>query len=261
MSEIQEKNLDALLLGTGEFSFSEDATSEADAATRGYRDLGNVKAFSLQPESSPLEHEGSYRGIKRVDRRKITKIKHGYLLTVDEFKDLVMWLAFFGAAGAGFTQTAAATANGDALPFGTTAAVIGLWYDLRIAGARVRNITTVTITGKAEGTDFILDKLTGRIRFLTAQAANLVPVITAPQITSASVEYLKTLTPLTKTTRSGFGRLAVFDENSPAVVFEHTGFSCDIALEGQPNIDGDNFSDLQIKVQITGTVGTVLHRE
>lgn len=257
----QEKNLDALLIGTGEFSFSENAISVADAAVRGYRDLGNVKAFSLQPESTPLEHLGSYRGVKRVDKRKVTQIKHGYLLTLDEFRDINLLMAFYGEAGAGFTQAAAATAAGDSLPFGTTAAVIGLWYDLRIAGVRVRNITTVTITAKVENVDFILDKLTGRIRFLTAQAANLTPVITAPQVTATSNEFLRSIVPMMKTTRSGYGRLALFDENSPQLVFEHTDFACDINLEGQPNIDGENFSELQIKVQITTPVGSVFHRE
>jgi hypothetical protein len=258
----EAKNLEALLLGTGEFKFAEGATAAtAGTPAKPYKSLGNVKAFSMQPENTKVEHKGSYRGIKRVDRTKVTEVKAGYVLTLDEFADLNLLMLFYGAAAAGFTQAAASSANGDAMDFSANAAVIGAWYDLKIAGARVRNLTAVTISTLTEGTDFVLDKELGRIRFLTAQSTSRTPVITAPAITISSAEYLKGITPLQSATKSGIGSLAIFDENTPKVVLEHHSFGCDLSLEGQPNIDGENYSEMQIKVQITDPVGTVHHRE
>ena len=44
-------NLKAILVGTGEFCFCPGATSAADAKLKGFRDFGNIVAFTPETEN------------------------------------------------------------------------------------------------------------------------------------------------------------------------------------------------------------------
>lgn len=258
-------NLDALLIGTGEFHFSEGATTAALAGGvgKGYRSFDNVKAFALQPEAEQKEHVGSYRGVRRVDKTIVTQVKFGYRLTLDTFDLQKFLFMYFGVETTAFTQAALATANGDALAFsGGSPSEANKWYDIRYSGARVREISALTIATLTENTDFVVDTKLGRIRFLVAQSSSLTPVITAPEITSASSTYLKALTPLEKTLRKGIARLVCYDQNDDnIIVFDHVDFGCEVYLNNQTEVSGDDFSSYELIVKLTSPVGTVYARE
>ena len=136
-------NLDALLIGTGEFSFSDGAESVADTDLLGFKDYGNITAFQLQAEVSKLEHKGSYRGTLRKDRSIVTEQGVSYLLKCDEWDLRNLLILFGGEETDGFVQTAVTPTSAQ-----TTAAwafsaddpaIIGNWYDIKQpSGARLR---------------------------------------------------------------------------------------------------------------------------
>lgn len=340
-------NLVALLIGTGEFLFSEAATLAA-ARAAGFIDFGNVTAYSIEPDNTVQEHTGSYRGVRRVDKRKVTQTKLQYKLKCDEWNLQNLKILFGATEGTQFTQPALTATNGTALGFTTTAAVIGRWYDilsaatvkvtaaavaaggtgytvgdtltvsggtggpsatltvstvssgaitavtvasagayttapsnpasvtggtgsgatfnlttatLQAAGVKLKNLTSVTFSGKTEGTDFELDLLMGRVRFLTAQAADLTPVITCAAILSTDEEGFRTLTPMAAPLKSGWGKLTCYDQNDAnKVVLNHEDFSCDVSLDAASEVNGTDYTDMTLSVVVTDTVGTIYAR-
>lgn len=257
-------NLVALLIGTGEFSFSPDATSAADARTKGYIDIGNIAAFTPAVEPTKEEHFGSYRGVRRKDRVIVTENSLQYQLRADEWNMKNLEILFGATVGTGHIQAAVAAAPGEVLGFTAVPAVIGRWYEIRAAtGLRLRNITTVTFSSPAlvEGTDFDVDLLLGRIRFKTAQIADLTPTITAPAITADTAGAFLGLTPLADPVKSGFGRLVCYDQHDAnKVVFEHIEFSCDVAVESVAEVDGTGFTEMTINVDVTNIPGSIFVR-
>ena len=261
---VTNNNLNAILVGTGEFSFCDGATTVAQASAKGFLDFGNITAFGLTSATDKQEHEGSYRGLKTIDKTFVTKTQIGYKLTCDEWEANKLQFLFFGTRGDATTQAALEADDADPLAFSVqNPAAVELWYDLRIDGKRVRNLTTVTIAAKVEGTDFVVDKLLGRVKFLTAQTAALTPALTAPAIAVGDAHSFHTITPLTNARRSGIGRLVCFDDSDTnRVIFEHDGFSCDVFLESAPgSVDGKKAADFSLQVQVTTLPGTVFSRE
>jgi len=181
-----------------------------------------------------------------------------YRVQCDEFDLQKLKIALGGSDTTDFTQSALSASSGNALTFATTAAVIGRWYPLRVAGVRVREVTAVTITSKTEGTDFELDKKTGRIRFLTAQTSDLTPVITASAVTSGSTNFMQAITPLDSLVKNGYGELSIFmgGETNP-LKYTHTGFSCNVSLDSIDDATGTDVVKATLKVLVTDTVGTV----
>lgn len=256
-------NTTAHMLGTGEFSFCEGSgLTAATAAAKGYVDFGNVKVFAVMPESEMKEHIGAYRGTLRRDRIDKRVLKLAYRLTCDEWDLRKLLFLFYGEEATAFTQSALAADDGQALDFSSTSSVAGRWYDLfDTNGKRVRKLTAVTIATLTEGTDFEVDLVLGRIKFLTEQSASLTPVLTAEEITASDAGYMEALTPLQLGQRRGFGRIVCFDENADeGVVFDHHDFGCDVSVEGQPNVDGQEYSTFDIMVTVTDPVGTLWNR-
>ena len=257
-------NLNALLIGTGEFSFSLGATTAAAAAVQGYRDFGNVKTFKIDSGGEDKEHYGAYRGILRRDDIRKQKIKMGYTLTNDEWNLNTLLFLFFGITNGVYTRAALAAVVGTALPFSNGSPSNSLlFYDIMDAtGIRVREVVAVTFAGKTEGTDFEVDYKMGRVRFLTAQVAALTPTITAAAITAGGAGSLNAFEPLSQNIFKGIGRLVVFDENSTENIFlEHTDFGCQVEITGTPDVKGDDYSDLTLMVTVTSPVGTGYVRE
>jgi hypothetical protein len=255
-------NLKALTIGTGEFSFSPGATSAANARARGYIDFGNVAALTPAVEPTKEEHFGSYRGVRRKDRVVVTENSLQYQLRCDEWNRQIIEILMGASTTTGHTQAIQTAAAGEVLGFTATPAVIGRWYEIRTsAGLRLRTLTTVTITGKVEGTDFDLDLLLGRIRFKTAQAADLTPTITAPAITADTAASFLGLIPLADPVKSGYGRLVLYDQDDDnKVILDHQEFSCDVSVESVSEVDGTGFTDMTINVDVTDTPGVMFVR-
>lgn len=255
-------NLNALLIGTGEFSFSEGATSAANAQVRGWLDFGNMQSFSVEPDITKEEHVGSYRGVRRTDKTVVTKQQIKYKLKLDEFNLKNVERMFGGSSTTGHTQAIISAVAGETFGFTANPGVIGKWYDIKKStGARLRNLTSVTMSIGTEGTNFVLDLKMARIKFLTAQASDNVPTITCAAIVAGDAYSFLGITPLLAPVLSGYGKLIVFDQySSNIIVMEHENFSCDVSLDGNAEINGTGFSELSLDILVTDTVGTVLTR-
>ncbi len=259
-----QHNTSALLIGTGEFAAAIGATTLAQAAALGYRDIGNVTAFDITPAGEEKKHFGSYRGVLRKDDQRKRKIEVGYKLTADEFNVEMLKFALYGANNGDNARSALAAVTGGVLAFssGSPSGTI-LWFPvLDASGNHVSNLTALTITSKVEGTDFEVDYAQGMIRFLVSQTASVTPTISAPSIAAGGALYMKRIQPLQQSQVNAIGRLVCYDENPVnPVVFKHTNFSCQISIDGNPSIKGDDYSSLGLMVSIGQLVGDVYSRE
>lgn len=256
-------NLTALLIGTGEFCFSEGAISPADAQVRGYLDFGNIVAFTPEAALNKEEHQGSYRGVRRADKTVVTENGFSWKIRCDEWNRKNLELLFSASAAAGHTQLVQSAATGAILGFTAVPAKIGFWYDLKTsAGLRLFDLTAVTIATKVEGTDFVIDQKLGRIRFLTAQAADLTPTITAPAIVAGSASSFLGLTPLQDPVKQGYGRLYIYDQNdNNKLVMTHLDFKCELTMDSANEIDGTGFTDMTLDAKVGDDVGVVFIRD
>ena len=256
-------NLNALLIGTGEFSFALGATTLAAAAIQGFRDFGNVKAFQIDGKGEDKTHYGSYRGITRKDDMRKQKLELGYKLTCDEWTASLLRFLFFGTPSGVITRAAIAAVAGTVLPFSNgSPSQNDLFYDVMDAtGNRARELTAVTFQGKQEGTDFEVDYRMGRVRFLSPQVTALTPTITAAAINAGDPGSLYAMQPLSQNIFNGIGRLVLFDEGDPQnIVLEHTDFGCQVEISGTPDVKSDDYSDLALMVSVSAPVGTTYFR-
>jgi hypothetical protein len=257
-------NTNALLVGTVEFFFSEGATTRAvaESGAGGWLSLGNVVSVTPNVSYEQQEHKGSYRGKKRTDKTITTESTLDFSLVLDEWKVENMANLFGASDGTAFTQGAQAAANGDDIVFtGGAPSDDSLWYGLMVSGSRIRNLTTLTIATLTEGTDFEVDTLLGRVRFLVQQTATLTPVLTADAITSSDDGYFAGLLPLGQPTRSGYGNLVAFDQYSGnKIPWDYEYFQCDISADSAGAINGTDVSEITLTITVTQDVGNMLVR-
>lgn len=257
-------NLKALVVGTGEFSFSEGAVSAAATLLAGWLDFGNIVAFTPAMEASTEAHMGSYRGIRRKDKTISTENALQYTIKADEWNVQNLKILFGATSGSGTSQSALTAQSGSALAFTSGAGASGTqkWYDVKdSSGNRIRKLTALTIATLTEGTDFEVDYLLGRVRFLVSQTASRTPVITCSAITAGSADSFIPLTPFGDVIKQGFGRLVCYDQNDAnTIVYEHNDFSCEVTLESSAEVNGTGIAELTLKVTVTDTVGTVFVR-
>jgi hypothetical protein len=146
-------NLEALLIGTGEFAFSEGAVSVAAARLAGYLDFGNIKALTPSREKAEQIHKGSYRGRLIKDRTLTTEESVIYNLQCEEWDKTKLRILFGGSAGSGHTQAAQVGAIVDAWEFSVgTPSVIGRWYPVTTGAAHLIRLTTVHLLTSGTGT-------------------------------------------------------------------------------------------------------------
>jgi hypothetical protein len=327
----------ALRVGA-EFSFSEGATTVAEAIGLGYAQLGNIIDITPELTTEKVEAEDSNRGSPRVVRSDITKTALKFKVKSNEFTKQMVKILFGGEDTTEFTQSAQTAVSADTLAFGTTAATIGNWYPITVSSARIIGLTTVSVatasaatgytvtnatnviaktshghsngdalimaastapggttngvtyyvrdasandfklaataggavidlttdgtsvafrTAKKEGTDFEVDLLIGRIRFLTAQSSDLTPVITAAAVTAGSSDAFFGLTPGQTYEFNGYGALYLFDQNSDnSTPLRWEDFSCQVTFDSAANINAKSFADMTFTVLITDDVGT-----
>lgn len=141
-------NTDALVIGTGEFSFSEGATSVANATLRGFRDVGNVVGFQPQLDVQKLDHKGSNRGQLIKDKSITTEQGTTYIVKMDEWKVSNLLYLFAGTEGDGWTQVAYTGLTGtQPASFAFTSddpSGVKNWHDIRdLSGERLRFLTSV----------------------------------------------------------------------------------------------------------------------
>lgn len=247
----QPHNLNALLLGTGEFSFAEGAASVAAAQLIGWLDFDNVTTFSVQSKGEKVEHKGSYSGVRRLDKTFFKEVKAGYQLKFDAIDAAKVAILFYGTAGSNYTQVVRTAAAADAITF-----VKGRWHDILIGGVRVREITALTSAAGVEDTDYVVDYKTGRIRAVTVTGFGALTV-TAPAILVTSSNTFKKIVPMNKPITVGMGRIIV-KNNDGAPFFEHYDFYCEIFPEGDMSV-GDDIAEITFTVNVLTPVGEIGH--
>jgi len=256
-------NLDALLVGTAEFSFSDGALTPAETMLKGWLDLGNVVSVTPSLENQSEEHFGSYRGVRRKDKTINTQSRWRYQLKLDEWNYEVVRLLCGGSSGTGFTQLIQAAAATDAWAFSAgTPSGTQKWFDVKVGGLRIRNLTAFTIAAKVEGVDFEVDLLVGRVRFLVSQVASTVGAVTAPAIAAGSAQAFLGIAPLSDIVRAGYGRLTIYDQNDTnKVVLDHVDFSCDISAESAGELNGTAVTEITLNVDVSADLATILLRQ
>lgn len=248
----QPHNLSTVLLGTGEFSFASGAASLAAAQLVGWQDFDNVTTFSVQSKNEKVEHFGSYRGVKRLDKTYFKRVQAGYQLKFSAIDAQRISVMYYGTVGANYTQVVRSAVAADAIAGG--APVKGRWYDIMIGGVRVRELTVVTSATGVEDTDYVVDYKLGRIRAVTATGFGALTV-TAPAILVTSANTFSQIVPMNRPVLNGMGRILVWN-NDGSLILDHHDFYCEIFPEGDAAV-ADDIIELTHTVNILTPVGIV----
>ena len=251
----------AAYIGIGQFLFALGASTLAEAIAMGLTDMGNFSAFSLQDnvETQPLIKSAGNR--RWTSRQDVTQVTLGYQLRTQE-KDFEKHRIFrLGQTMTPFVQSSLSSASLDELNFSANSAVPGNWYPLTISGARVRKITSITIAGKNEGTDFFLDRENGYIRFAAAESSTFTASVSAAAITADDPGYKLVQEPGTGDLARGIGTIIIRSKDADdPVALEHAFFSCEITPSGGPSFDGTNRGEISLDVMITDLPGLIYER-
>jgi hypothetical protein len=258
------KNIRSMWVGTtAEFSFAENAPAAflAGGVAFPFRDFGSLTVvdFDNKIETTPrmVSTRTGNQQIGEVVTQKMTSFK----LKSNEADPYKMQMAFSGTDAGAVTQAALSAVAGEALDFSVSPATT-LWYQLRTtAGVQLHNITTVTIATLVENTDFIIDKIGGRIRFITPQTVSRTPIITCGVVPTidGNIQW-NSIVPLSKPLRKGYGRLMLFDTDpTNPLAMDWINFNCEITLEGTGfnTIDGKTAAEVMLKVNILDQPGVM----
>lgn len=267
-------NTDALVFGSAEFSFSEGATTAAEAATIGWYDLGNIVSVQPQLDFQTLDHFGGYRGCIKRDKKISTSSSMDYILTVDEWSvgNLALGL---GAADATDYTASAHSSTTEVYDFTSLTWGRNIWWDiLDSSGNKIYNLTNVASVTHSSGAttldeetgdgtgDYEVDLVLGRIRFLTSRTeADVTVTFNAAAVTSASTYFFNGITPLESGIRSGLGRLVIYDCDNPNIVtLDHLNFGCQIIPTELSEINGTNaqFGTIGLTVAVDASKPGVL---
>lgn len=230
------------------------ATGKPDAS--GWRDIGNVPAFSTSVDVEELLHQSSQAGLKVTDKRVVVSQTLNFSFSMDETSSQNMALYFSGDTA---TVTNPAVAGFTAVVL-TTAAKLGRWYDIvNGSGVRAVDIDPTKVTAREAGTpttlvlgtDYKLDTKMGRI-FLFSTATGIADgetldvALTADAGASASLDQVKALK------KSAEQLVLKFIAENPAnndQQVELEFHSVTLSADGDLALIGDDW----ITMQVTGT--------
>lgn len=257
----------AEIQGTVRLLLALDAASRAAAALAGFEEFSDLMGFELQGESKTEPVLKPINGVMRQTDETPGLLTLGYELTTKAIADARKLKYFLSAAaGQNLAQAAQAAVAADALVFTAPApAVLNRWYEIKVGGARIRFLTALTIAGKVEGVDFIVDYDNGMVRFPSAgylPAANVVCTVTAPAIDSTHAKFMRGLAPMQNQVWRGYARIFVYDQNrANRLVLAHEDFSFTLTLGKNFGVKHDGQSEGSIKLMVAADEGTVLHRD
>lgn len=144
---------------------------------------------------------------------------------------------------------------------GSSATITLTFSALTAAGDKLRRLTNCTFSGKTEGTDYELDLVLARVRWLTANSSATTPLITCSAITASAAQGFTEWTPMGEPVKSGYGRVVFYDtELNDTVVIDHSDFSCDVSVDSVSDIDGESFVEVTLTVSVTQDEGTYVVR-
>lgn len=255
-----------LLAGIPEFYFWEDAVTEAAAFAKAGELISAGKAHRITRQVNRLPKMLPDRSIGGLTKQGSTtrSVEWGYSLTGMTMDWWIALLAFFGTEGTPLTQAALSASAGDAIDFTAAAGKTGQYVPILKSGKIVEGITSLTFTGGTftEGTHWELHADSGMIKLLQDySAAAVTPQITAPEIDSAHKLYARAILPLTKVERKGIGRLVTWDDDddNPRVL-DDRGFGCVLSIDGDIDVNSENFAEISLMIEKTTPKGTVYRR-
>jgi len=240
------------------------AVSRADAIAKGMLDYGNFLATEIKAEANKEARLKAVRGVVRKVGHTAGMISLGYEFTTREVADRRKFkFGLLGSEATPFTQAALGAVNGTAIAFTEPApSKPGVWYALLYNGTHVHALTSVTVAGKVEGVDFVVDLKLGLIRFLVAQTANVTPVLTGPLIDASHKDYMIGVQPQTNVIYKGYWTVAAFDQDPENnLVMRHEFFSADLSVTAWPKIDHTGQSELKFQLDITQDNPVAYHRD
>lgn len=148
-----------ITLGRGEIWFAPFIKGTTTMA-EGYRFIGNCPEFSLNHSQETLDHYRSTRGLREKDKSVVIESNLDGTIVCDEI--LPETMAYFFNSKATKTAISAVT-NGTYTINNPTPS---RWYQIGESATDpvgVRNLTSISITGKEEGKDYAVNLQTGMI--------------------------------------------------------------------------------------------------
>jgi hypothetical protein len=252
------------IAGAVQLLFSEGAASLAEARAKGFQDMGVFLAAEIKSEDKSIEVKKAREGKVFTAYRLGGEVTLGLELTTKEIADMrKARLLLLGADQPAFTQAALAASTDCTLgDFAATPAVPGRDYQLLDQnGNPLRSLATLHIKGLVEGTDFVVQKKTGLVRFLDAATApddSVECTVTAPAITAASEEFMESLEAMQIPRRKGYAHILVWDQDQgSSLVMEFEPRPVEIAATGGFKIDAENAAEARLTVNFSGTEGIV----
>lgn len=260
----------AELQGTVEWSFSEGATSAANAILNGYLPMGNFLAVEIKSDPKRNVVMRAARGTVYEGRSTGAGVSLGLELMTKEVADMrKAKLALMAADGTAFTQAAIAAGAGDSFAFtADIPAKLNYDYPLTKTGALLRNVSAAVLTFDGaplvEGTDYILDSAMGTVRFINAALLpddTVTTVVTVPAIDSDHASYMEGIVPMGQAVRRGYFRATVWDQDpANGKVFEIEPRPVEIYTSGGFTVTHDNQAEHKITVMFTSITERMLVR-
>jgi hypothetical protein len=174
---------DASLSGTWKVLFAEGDFSASPQPDEIFYDFGEIGEVTLEQDITTRQRYRFECGKKVKDEEIVQEEELGFGGKLMNFPRETLRILYRATDGDNYGQTALSAVEVDAFEFGTTPAVVGRFYQITNSGKNVFSVTNLTLTEGANtlvnGTDYVLEKATGLVRFLTAQSADVTVTATA----------------------------------------------------------------------------------
>ena len=248
---------DNSVYGTGQFRLHyTNVSNPAQALLGPAYAFGNEAKITVNPEAEQSKIVRNNRGVNRISGNPTKEFKVSYEIEISEltYNGLARGLFMDQTTPSDNARSAQATQAIVTLDFRTSQSKthhLDRWYDLSNSSLRFQHLNSAALTGALasygaaadsttllEGTDYELDKVLGRVRFLKAIDDQISGSVNFSEITSSSEIYGKVQTPLAANMLSGIGVIDVWEDSE--LIWKHEGFACDLI----PNGDIDFNSDL-----------------
>lgn len=238
------------LLGRGRLFFG--LLDASDVVVDGWRDLGNVRDFTLNATKEVLKHFSTRSGLKTLDREIVISQEMGCKFTLEEMsgQNLANWLS--GTLTAGGTNAAVA---GFAEHTMITNVVLGMWYEVKnAAGLRAYGINNTDLTveksgapdvAMVEGTDYEVDEVNGMI-FIKSTAVNCAAgdEIDVTLAANGAAKSLEQVTALDQSSIRGALKFVSVNANDSSQEAEFLFHKVNLGADGDMSLIGDEVAPL-----------------
>lgn len=271
-----------MILGNGEFYFCPDAKTLADTVTRGWDKYCSIDELGIETEMEVKKKMTACRGVKRTVKSVNRMMGLKYKLKLNELGPKQLQLLYFANpladGGIGQSSNFRMASSGANIPLGNLiGAVAGRWYQMRSQlGVDLTDLETVggitstlAIWGASNNSltlvpevDYKIDMKLGLIMFrkdvgLTAQVFTLTAAgFPAINDTNAPDQYMRKMTPFTKASHRGMGRLYVYDDDEKnPLALKHMNFACQLTTASGPTF-GDDFATMDVEIEVLDIVAS-----